>query len=88
MTYVNEPKWNIISLLFVVAASTMLVVNGDFSNGRGMALLVIAWIPLIVGVITLAIYGISRLLFKKYNWIITLLGILFLLNASIQFYLK
>lgn len=87
MNYLNKPSWNYLALLIVVLISTLLVALGDYSDSAGASVYVMVWVPLICGILTALLYGISRLLIKRYNWIITLLGILFLLNASIQFYL-
>ena len=81
----NTPKWNIAALILTAIIGTVLVANAD-RMGVGMAFLVIFWLPIFIALGTMAVYGLSRLLFKKYNWIITLLGILFILNASIQFF--
>ncbi len=88
MNYLNRPKWNFIALFTVVVLATIVVASGDWEGDRERSKFVIIALPFIIGIITLLLYGVSRLILKKYNWIITLLGILFLLNASLQFYLK
>ena len=86
-TLVDSPKWNVIALILTAAIGTLLVANAD-RTGTGMAFLVIFWLPLMIALVTMALYGLSRLLFKKYNWIISLLGILFILNTSLQFFFR
>jgi hypothetical protein len=83
----NLPKWNIIAMLIVVGIGTIFMVNAEFSDPDGVAMLVVVWLPLMLGIGTLILYGLSRYLFKKNNWFITLLGALYILSACIQFYL-
>jgi hypothetical protein len=84
----NRPKWNILAMLVIVVIGSLLMVNSEFDGPDGMALLVVVWLPLLLGIGTLILFGLSRLLFKKYNWIITLLGALYILSACLQFYLS
>tara|TARA_R110001632_G_scaffold11078_3_gene40324 strand:+ start:603 stop:875 length:273 start_codon:yes stop_codon:yes gene_type:complete len=82
----NRPKWNILAILIVIVIGTLFMVSTDYSDSEGIALLVVVWLPFMLGMGTLILYGLSRLVFKKYNWFITLLGALYILSACIQFY--
>ena len=82
----NRPKWNILAILIVIVIGTLFMVSSDYSDSEGIALLVVVWLPFMLGMCTLILYGLSRFLFKKYNWFITLLGALYILSACIQFY--
>lgn len=82
----NRPKWNILAILIVIVIGTLFMVSTDYSDSEGIALLVVVWLPFMLGMGTLILYGLSRLVFKKYNWFITLLGGLYILSACIQFY--
>lgn len=84
----NRPKWNILTIVVVVIIGTILTVNSEFNDSEGKAMFVVVWLPLMLGIATLILYGLSRLLTKKYNWFITLLGALYILSACIQFYLS
>lgn len=88
----NRPKWNILAILIVIVIGTLFMVSSDYgdseenNDAEGIALLVVVWLPFMLGMGTLILYGLSRFLFKKYNWFITLLGALYILSACIQFY--
>lgn len=83
--FLNSPKWNIRLLAAVVLISTLLILATDTAGDKVKVTLVVTWLPLLLGLATLLLYRLSRVLFKKYNWIITLLGSAYILNASIQF---
>ena len=88
-TLLNKPKTNIIFMIAIVISSTLLIVAANANgNEDGAAVkLVVTWLPLMLAVATLLLYRISLRLFKRYNWIITLLGGLYILSSSLQFYL-
>lgn len=84
----NKPKTNVIFMIAIVISSTLLIVGAASNDdNKDMAKLVVTWLPLMLAVATLLLYRISRKFFKQYNWIITLLGGMYILSASLQFYL-
>ncbi len=83
---VNNPKNNIIAVIIFEIITLAITFTADYS-GAGMAKVIIKWIPALIGVSTLIIYFVSRLFTKKYNWIISVVGIAAMLFAAIKIYL-
>ncbi|WP_452597870.1 hypothetical protein [Pontimicrobium sp. MEBiC01747] len=81
----NDVKFNAIAIIIVEIIACSITFSVDYSN-IGMASVIIKWIPAIIGVITLFIYFASRLVLKKYNWCISLLGIIIMLVVAINIY--
>ncbi|TVZ51599.1 hypothetical protein [Dokdonia sp. Hel_I_53] len=71
----------LIILCFWALTTTLLYVSVDDVNG--LVKLAIVWIPSIVTVITVCLYYLSRLIIRKYSWIISLIGIIIMLYVSI-----
>ena len=78
----NNKSYNYITIIIVGLITTVLALNLDYS-GAGMAVLIIVWLPLFFSLITLLLYFLSHFIFKKRNWIITLLGVLFTIYITI-----
>ncbi len=73
---------NILVILITWAVTTAILYSSvDAENG--LVKLAIVWIPSIITVITVCIYYLSRLVIRKYSWIISLIGILIMLYVSI-----
>jgi len=81
----NNPKLNIILIFIFEIIGCSITFSADYS-GAGMAAIIIKWIPAFIGLGAIIIYFISTLFIKKYNWIITLIGIIFILVAAINIY--
>ena len=78
----NTKKYNYITIIIVGLLTTVLAFNLDYT-GAGMATIIIVWLPLVFSVITLLLYYVSHFVIKKYNWVITLLGVLFVIYFTI-----
>jgi len=48
--------------------------GGGVPDNVGMAALFLNWIPILIGIVTIIFYLISRLMTKNRNWIVTVLG--------------
>jgi hypothetical protein len=81
----NDVKFNAIAIIIVEIIACSITFSADYSNA-GMPAIFIKWIPAIIGVLTLFIYFASRLIIKKYNWSISLLGIIIMLVVAINIY--
>lgn len=81
----NDVKFNAIAIIIVEIIACSITFSVDYFN-IGMASIIIKWIPAIIGVITLFIFFASRLVLKKYNWCISLLGIIIMLITAINIY--
>lgn len=79
----DEPIWNI-GFIVVGSLIGLLISSLADLSGAGMAALVFWWLPVIVGAVGLLLYLLSRLFFKKYNWVISLLFVMFLLTLALQ----
>ncbi len=81
----NDVKFNAIAIIIAEIIACSITFSADYS-GAGMQAIIIKWIPAIIGVLTLFIYFASRLVLKKYNWGISLLGIIIMLVVAIKIY--
>lgn len=82
----NDPKFNIILIFIFEIIGCTISFSADYS-GAGMAAIVIKWIPALIGLASIIIYFVSTLFAKKYNWVITFIGIIFIMIAAINIYL-
>jgi len=82
----NNPKNNIIAIIAIEIIALAITFTADYS-GAGMAAIIIKWIPAIIGIITLLFYFISRLITKKYNWVISIIGVILMLVSAINIHL-
>lgn len=81
----NSPKWNLIALGFFILLCTVMLYFSNYGT-QGMVVLVIVWIPLIIGLTTALLYALSRLAIRKYNWILTLIGIIIMLVITVPIF--
>lgn len=73
-----------VGLLFAAAGlSTFLVTRGDYSDGRGMALIILLWFPLLVAVVSTALYFLARRFLGAWALLVTALGVAFLLALGV-----
>lgn len=79
--------WNIGTMVIVFALYTILYTYSDVVQDAGMAAIILMWIPAGIGLFTLVVYLVSKMFFKKNNWIISLIGILIGLIVTIAAYL-
>jgi len=82
---VNNPKHNIIAIIIVEIITLSITFTIDFS-GAGMVAIILKWIPALIGITTLLLYFVSRLFTKKYNWIISIIGIIYMFIAAYNLY--
>ena len=84
----DMPKMNILVILLSSVILWGIYINSDVLDSVGMAALILNWVPLIIGLVTMVFYGLSRLMTRKRNWIISVIGIIlnlvFVLNACLQ----
>lgn len=85
LTKLENPNTNIIVIIIaeIITCSITFTLNYDKVNWGSI---VIKWIPAIIALITLFCYFISRLFFKKHNWVISLLGIIIMSIATVKIY--
>lgn len=74
--FIDKPKNNLITILIATLISWIISMTADLSNAGlgGLANLIF---PIIFGLATIFWYYISRIFIKKYNWIITIAGIIY-----------
>ncbi|GEM_PF-2534555 len=74
-TNLDKPLWNVLTIIVAsIILNTFYIKRGGVPDDAGMAALVLNWVPIFMGLFTIVIYLISRLMTKKRNWIITVLG--------------
>ncbi len=72
----DQPKVNILAIVLSSVLLWGIYINGDMLQNAGMgAAIILNWVPLIIGVFTMALYGLSRLMTTKRNWMLTAFGI-------------
>lgn len=81
----NSPKWNLITLGCFIIICTAMLYHGDYGT-LSKTSTTVARIPLILGIATIILYGLSRIVGKRYNWIITVLGITSMLMIAIPIF--
>ncbi len=83
----NKPKINAIGILGAMVISWIIAMSTNLpaSSGHG------GFIPLIFppasGIFYIGLYFLSRIFIKKFNWVISIYGIISLLYFAIDFYL-
>ncbi len=82
---IQSAKWNLIIVSFICFIATIHLYKADYGKFHIIKNETL-WIPFILTIFTFSIYGLSRLIGKKYNWIISLLGILTILYISIPIF--
>lgn len=83
----DNTKNNIIAIIIVEIITLSISFSADYSAVAGFASVILKWIPALVGVTTLLLYFVSRLFLKKYNWIISLIGIITMFYAAYNLYI-
>lgn len=81
----NSPKWNLITLGFSVLVTTTMLYYGDYGTFREEALIVF-WIPLIYGIFSTIVYLLSRLVVKRFSWVITAIAIILMFMTAIPIF--
>lgn len=71
----DQPRLNILAIILSSGVLWGIYINADILENTGMAALILNWVPLIIGIVTMAFYGLSRLMTKKRNWIVSGIGI-------------
>ncbi|MFD2824465.1 hypothetical protein ACFS5M_12355 [Lacinutrix iliipiscaria] len=84
---ITKPKNNIIGILIAMIISWIIGMSADLSASSGHGGFIPLVYPPMAAIFFIILYYISRLLTKKYNWIITLFAIIHLLYFAIDFYI-
>jgi len=78
----NNPKNNIIAIIIVEIITLSISFTVNYSGADALVAVVLKWVPALIGVTTLLLYFVSRLFTKKYNWIISIIGIIIMFIAA------
>ncbi|ANH61308.1 hypothetical protein [Dokdonia donghaensis] len=81
----KSPKWNLITLGFFIILSFLMLSYSDYGTLQKSSQSIV-YIPIIIGIASIIIYALSRLFIKRYNWIVTLLGIATMLMIAIPIF--
>ncbi|NIK93648.1 hypothetical protein GZ212_15920 [Mangrovimonas sp. CR14] len=84
---INKPKINVIGLLIGMLISWIIGMSTDLPQSSGHGGFIPLVYPPIIALFFIGIFYISRIFSKKYNWIVSLFGIIYLLYFGIDFYL-
>jgi len=80
MDIVRKPLINLLALLgAVVVATLLLVLSPEMSGLGGIALPIVVWIPFFCGLLFAGAFFLARFFTKDYAWIVTVIGVVFLL---------
>ncbi|BAO55902.1 hypothetical protein [Nonlabens marinus] len=79
---------NIVGVVVTMILGTWISMsaNGLTTSGHGGFLNLI--LPAFVGLLTLILFFVARLLFKRYSWVVTIIGLVSLIYWSIKLYLN
>ncbi len=75
MKYLQNKLYNVLFILVSTILCLYLYHASGVLDGIGMAAMLLNWLPLFIGLITLGFYLLTRLITEKYGWILTVLGV-------------
>ena len=75
MKYLQNKLYNVLFILVSTILCFYLYHASGVLDGIGMAAMLLNWLPLFIGLITLGFYLLTRLITEKYGWILTVLGV-------------
>jgi len=70
----DRPALNVLVIFLFSLVLWGIYINAKTLENTGMAAIILLWIPLVIGLFTLVLYLLSRLVTKKRNWWITVFG--------------
>ncbi len=83
LIFLERPKNNVIIILAGMVSAWLIAMTGDLSN-VGLGGLAHLFFPIILGLLTLAVYGLFWIFIKKFIWIITIVGTVYNLFLAYQ----
>lgn len=87
VTQLDLPKINVLLILLGMIISVIIGMSTNLSQSSGHGGFIPLVFPPVLGVFFLILYFLSRAFTKKYNWILTLFAVAYLLYFGIDFYL-
>lgn len=85
--YLNQIKFNVVFTLILMILALIIGQLPDLPESIGFGGFIPIFTPFIIAIETLAIYFISRIFIKKWNWIATLIGGAYSLYEALDWYL-
>jgi hypothetical protein len=79
---------NVIVTFGVMVLCWIIIYSADLFSSSGLGEFYLLAIPTIISTFSIGVYFVSRFFFKKYNWILSLIGMLYQLYFAIGYYLK
>ena len=83
--FINTPKYNVLLIVLSILISWLISYTGEIS-GAGVGVVAIVLLPLFAGILTIVLYTLSFFVTKNYNWIISLVGIIYNIYMGVQFH--
>lgn len=77
MKYFSSKKQNLFITILISFVCLVIFHKSGVLDKAGMAAIVLNWLPIIIGFITIVIYFIANAVSRKYAWIVTVLGNVF-----------
>ena len=82
-----DKPWNNVGLIFIVIiVFTIFTMSAPNLDKAELGALANLFFPVIIGVFTIAAYLISRIFIRKWNWIITVCGIIYIGYMSVMLF--
>ena len=82
-----DNPWNNVGLIFtVVIILTILTMSAPDLDKAGLGGLANLFFPGILGIFTILVYLITRIFFRKWNWIVTIAGTISIAYISIMLF--
>lgn len=72
----TQARPNLYLILGVTLVSQLLFLNAPILDGAGMAVLVVRWLPLLGGIVSLVSYFLARMLVPTLAYWVTVLSVL------------
>ena len=84
---INNPKSNITEIVIGMLIAWVIAMSTDLPQSSGHGGFIPLTFPPITGVFFIVLYYISRFFTKKYNWLISIFAIIYLLYFAINFHI-
>jgi len=74
MKYLSTKKSNILLTILIAIISSLCIIYSGVLDNAGMAVIILIWIPTIIGLVTIIVFLLTTLMTKKYAPIVSIVG--------------
>jgi len=76
MKNLQNKKYNLIFIILFSLLSFYLYHKSDALDNAGMAAIILNWLPLVFGLMSMILFFVIRIFSNKYAWVGTLIGVM------------